>query len=256
MIVSALNTDLTTTSSGFLEKRDPRGKMVITVLLVITILTLHWEKPWQIAAVFVCLGILLILSKKSIGAYLKPLLKIIPMMLIISIVLPFRSFVPSEESWFSLFTLPIYKSGLLRFLELNIKFIFLVIGMLILLATTSIKHLLQSLESFRLPVWLSAILYYMVYFVFLLKDELYRQFMAYKSRSIYLPFWKRLRIIARMTAVYFIRLINRSERTTLAMISRGFYGRIYSHRKLFWETADSILLGITIFVLFSIKVWL
>jgi len=242
-------------NSGFLASRDPRGKILIMILLLGFILSLEIQNLAQILVTFVILILLMLMSGKSLLYFPGMIIKLLPMFILISFILPFRSFAEAEQPLWQLLGIPIYSTGLTQFLEINIKFVFFLSTTLIFLAATSIQEFMKSLEAFRLPVWLSAILYYMIYFIFLLKEELFRQYLAYKSRYIQLPFLKRLRIISRMTAVYFIRVIERNERVSLAMISRGFSGKVYNHKSLSWTLDDSVMLSVTVCIIILLKVF-
>ncbi len=255
-MLSTLNIHTENAPSGLLADRDPRSKLLMTLFLLAAVLSLRVHQPLQTVSLSLVFSGLLFLGGKPLRYYIKMILRVLPMMLLISIVLPFRSFDASEIPLLQFSFLSIYPSGLLQFIGLNIKFILVVSGTLILLTTTTAQELMKSLESFRLPSWLTAVLYFLAYYIYLLKEELYQQYLAYQSRYIHLSFRKRFGIIARMTIVYFIRVIDRSERVTMAMISRGFTGRIFSQQGLRWRFADSLLLVFTVLLIIIIKVFM
>jgi cobalt/nickel transport system permease protein len=244
-----LSLEHTSSKDSALADLDPRSKIFSALLLIVTILSLTIHTPSQILVLSIFLLILIIGSQKPVRLYGKAILRILPMVLVLTIILPFKSYSVSENPLHDWQYLSLYESGLERFLIINIKLLLVVSVSLIFLYTTSLSKILQGLEAFRLPAWLTAVLYYMVYFIYLLKEELFRQYLSYKSRYIQLPLRQKVRIISRMVAVYFIRIIERSERNTLAMISRGFTGRVFTQRSLHWRTSDSVFMfGVILFI--------
>jgi cobalt/nickel transport system permease protein len=242
-------------NSGYLVSVDPRAKTILMIVLIGLILSLEIQNIPEVSLTLLFICILIIFSGKTVTRYTRMLVKLLPMIILVCIVLPFRSFTVPDHIVWKIFGLPIFNSGLLRFMELITKFIFIISGSMVFLATTTIQEFMRSLESLHLPVWLGAIFYYLSYFIFLLKEELFRQYLAYKTRYIRLSILKKLLVISRMTAVYFIRIIERNERVTLAMISRGFTGKVYNHKTLNWTRNDSLFLLVSVFFIVLIKVF-
>ena len=109
--------------------------------------------------------------------------------------------------------------------------------------------MLKGLEKLRVPSLITAIISFMYRFIFLLIDEVERMILAYQSRYFKLSLRKRLKFIASMIGLLFIRTYERGERIYLAMESRGFQGTIHTLNELHWKKTDTVTAVIFVIIL-------
>jgi cobalt/nickel transport system permease protein len=125
-------------------------------------------------------------------------------------------------------------TGLSRFVSILIRS-WLSIQMAILLtATTQFPDLMHALRHLRVPHLLVAIISFMYRYLFVLVDEAMRLLRAREARSARLPgssggsIWWRARIAGNMVGQLFLRSYERSDRVYNAMLARGYQGHFYT----------------------------
>ena len=97
---------------------------------------------------------------------------------------------------------------------------------LVLAATTSPQSLLQGLVRLRVPAPMVSILAFMVRYADVVGGEVARMRIARKSRAFSARGIRAWPVLARGAGSLFIRSYERGERVHLAMLSRGYAGRL------------------------------
>lgn len=127
--------------------------------------------------------------------------------------------------------------GIERFLTLMLRTWTSVQMALLLSATTSLPDLMHALRHLRVPAVLTAIIGFMVRFLFVLAEEASRLITARAARSAAaegrraggsLP-W-RARVAGGMAGQLLVRSLDRAERVHSAMLARGFDGELLTLR--------------------------
>jgi cobalt/nickel transport system permease protein len=94
-------------------------------------------------------------------------------------------------------------------------------------ATTTVPELVGALERLRMPRILVAIISFMVRYMDVVTDEMRRMRIARLARG-HDPRWIwQAQAVAKSAGALFIRSFERGERVHLAMLSRGYDGRLY-----------------------------
>ncbi len=101
-----------------------------------------------------------------------------------------------------------------------------VLASLTLAATTEPRDLLAGLERLRLPQQLVQIMGFMVRYLDVVTDEMRRMRVARESRGFTARNPRHWPVLARSAGALFIRSYERGERVHLAMLSRGYTGRM------------------------------
>jgi cobalt/nickel transport system permease protein len=226
---------------------DPRLKIMMMLVFIIMVVTISYEKRhWLLVYLAVPL-VLAGLSRISILHFLSKLFKLYPMILVITIFIPF--FPLPNETPQQFLGISISSSGLQKFILINAKSILILFISIVLTTTTDFMMLSKGLEKLRMPSVMIAIISFIYRFIFLLIDEVERLLMAYQSRYLKLSLSKRIKIIASMIGLLFIRTYERGERVYLAMESRGFQGTIYTLNDLCWKRYDTLVAVIFLAIL-------
>ncbi|HHU09406.1 MAG TPA: cobalt ECF transporter T component CbiQ [Intrasporangiaceae bacterium] len=93
-------------------------------------------------------------------------------------------------------------------------------------ATTEPRDLVRGLDQLRLPQPLVQIMSFMLRYLEVVSDEVRRMSIALASRGFRARSLRHWPVLARTLGALFIRSFERGERVHLAMVSRGYTGRI------------------------------
>nr|WP_277602128.1 cobalt ECF transporter T component CbiQ [Nocardioides sp. KC13] len=141
---------------------------------------------------------------------------------VFAVLMPFIAHGPRIE----VLGLSLSESGLLSAWGLLAKGTLGVIAGLMLAATTTPQELVHGLERLRLPQQLVQIMAFMVRYLEVVTDEMRRMAVARASRGFVARNPLHWPVLARSVGALFIRSFERGERVHLAMVSRGYTGRM------------------------------
>jgi cobalt/nickel transport system permease protein len=139
-----------------------------------------------------------------------------------AVLLPFVATGPQTE----VLGVSVSQHGLEAGIALLIKGTLGVLASLTLAATTEPSELLLGLERLRLPQQLVQIMSFMVRYLDVVTGEMQRMKVARESRGFTARNPKHWPVLARSAGALFIRSYERGERVHLAMLSRGYTGRM------------------------------
>jgi cobalt/nickel transport system permease protein len=219
------------TQDSLLHRLDPRVKVVITVLFIISNAALP-DGAW--VAFLLAWGLVLtvnLLARLEPAYALKRSLIALPFALAgltVIFTLPGRpAFTLPLGPW----TLTATDAGLTRFASLVTRSWLSVQMAILLVATTRFPDLMHALRHLRLPYLLVAVISFTYRYLFVLTDEVMRLLRARDARSAR-PVggggggslvW-RARVAGNMAGQLFLRSYERSERVYNAMQARGYRG--------------------------------
>lgn len=170
----------------------------------------------------VVLGVLLV-STVPPTYVLKRLVMELPFV-VFALLMPFIATGPRQE----VLGITLSEPGLLAGWALLAKGTLGVLAGLTLAATTEARDILVGLERLRLPQPLAQIMGFMVRYVDVVTDEMRRMRISLESRGFAAHSPRHWPVIARSAGALFIRSYERGERVHLAMLSRGYDGRLPS----------------------------
>jgi cobalt/nickel transport system permease protein len=159
-----------------------------------------------------------------------PLTWLLPRMLVevpfvvFAVLMPFIARGPEV----SFLGMQVSESGLLAGWTLLAKGTLGVIAGLTLAATTTPPDVVRGLERLRLPSMLVQIAAFMIRYLEVVADDLRRQNVALASRGFVTRDPRHWPVLAKSVGALFIRSYERGERVHLAMLSRGYDGRMPS----------------------------
>jgi cobalt/nickel transport system permease protein len=142
--------------------------------------------------------------------------------LVFAVLLPFVATGPQVE----VLGVSVSQHGLEAGIALVIKGTLGVLASLTLAATTEPQDLLAGLERLRLPSQLVQIMAFMVRYVDVVTGEMQRMKVARESRGFNARNPRHWPVLARSAGALFIRSYERGERVHLAMLSRGYTGKM------------------------------
>lgn len=213
--------------NGFLQKLDGRIKIPAVFLIILSVVFTDPHSCWLFAGYAAMILILFIMSRIPLSHISRRALTVIPFILLISAFIPFIK----KGQVIGVYSLGILKltftdDGLLIFWNILIKSLLSTLTLFLLIGTTRHACLLRSMQQLGCPKVIVMILAFMYRYLFVLEDELEIMQQARLSRTVGGSRWFRARTLAYVLGNIFIRSYERGEAVYLAMLSRGFDGRI------------------------------
>ena len=220
------------TGESSIHRLDPRVKVVVTVLFILSNVLLP-DGAWLAFAL--AWGLILLtsgLAKLGLGYALKRSFVALPFALA-AVTVVFN--VPGEPlfvwklgPWHLVAT----DAGVIRFASIVIRTWLSVQMAILLTATTRFPDLMHALQHLRVPQLLVAIISFMYRYLFVITDEALRLMRAREARSARSAAsagggslaW-RARITGNMVGQLFLRSYERSDRVYNAMLARGYKGQ-------------------------------
>ncbi|WP_205474376.1 cobalt ECF transporter T component CbiQ [Nocardioides sp. SYSU D00038] len=191
--------------------------LAFVVLVVATPREWFWAFGVHLAVVLAVIGV----SRVPPSYLLKRMVVEVPFV-VFALLLPFVAHGPHTE----VLGVTVSEPGLLGAWGLLAKGTLGVLASLTLAATTEPHDLLAGLERLRLPDLLVQIMGFMVRYLDVVTTELQRMRVARESRGFSARNPTHWPVLARAAGALFIRSYERGERVHLAMLSRGYTGRM------------------------------
>jgi cobalt/nickel transport system permease protein len=209
---------------GPVHRLEPHTKLVavLAFALVVVATPVHagWA-PWAYAAFLGLLLSVATVAGTGAGRLFRSLVVEVPFVLF-AVLLPVVSRGPRTE----VLGLSLSESGLATGGSILAKATLSVLAATLLAATTEPRALLRGLERLRLPSMLVQILMFMIRYADVVGGELRRMRVARESRGFRARHLGALRVLGPAAGSLFIRSYERGERVHLAMLSRGYTGRL------------------------------
>ena len=205
-----------------LVHRTP-AHLEVLALLAFMVLVVATPRDWHpafvgyLAAIAAVIG----LSRVPPAYILKRTVIEVPFVLF-AVLLPFVATGPQTE----VLGVSVSQHGLEAGIALLVKGTLGVLASLTLAATTEPQELLVGLERLRLPQQLVQIMSFMVRYLDVVTGEMQRMKVARESRGFTASNPRHWPVLARSAGALFIRSYERGERVHLAMLSRGYTGRM------------------------------
>lgn len=197
-------------------------KIVATVLFVLAVVATPREAVWAFALHLLVLVGAIRISRVPLRHLLPRLVVEVPF-LVFALVMPFVATGPTVPVG----PLELSEPGLWGAWAIVVKGTIGALASLLLASTTQAPDVVAGLARLRLPQQLVQILAFMIRYVDVVAGDLRRMRIARESRGFQggsLSAWP---ILASTAGALFIRSYERGERVHLAMLSRGYQGRLH-----------------------------
>lgn len=219
------------TAESLIHRLDPRVKLVITVLFIVSNVLLP-DGAWPAFGLAWGMALLvnLLANLKITYAFKRSFIALPFALAAITIIftLPGQPIIAfSLGSW----QITATDAGLIRFGSIVARSWLAVQMAILLVATTQFPDLMHALRHLRLPQVLVAVISFTYRYLFVLVDEAMRLMRAREARSARLAKGKgggsilwRARVAGNMVGQLFLRSYERSDRVYNAMLARGYRG--------------------------------
>ncbi|MGY1844295.1 cobalt ECF transporter T component CbiQ [Modestobacter sp. SYSU DS0875] len=206
------------------HRLEPHTKLVavLAFALVVVLTPVHagWA-PLAYAGFLLLLLAVAAVARVRPGRLLRGLVVEVPFVLF-AVLLPFVARGPRTD----VLGLSLSENGLAAGGSILAKATLSVLAATLLAATTDPRALLRGLERLRMPSVLVQILGFMIRYADVVGGELRRMRVARESRGFRARHLGALKVLGPAAGSLFIRSYERGERVHLAMLSRGYTGRI------------------------------
>lgn len=172
--------------------------------------------------------VVILLSRVPLG-YLLPRMVIEVPFLVFAALIPFIAEGPRVDVPVLGWELSLSESGLVAAWGLAVKGTLGVLASLTLAATTEPGEVLRGLQRLRFPDLLVQIMGFMVRYLDVVSADLGRMITAMRSRGVDPRSPRHWPALARTLGALFVRSYERGERVHLAMLARGYDGRLPEH---------------------------
>ena len=206
------------------HRLEPHAKLVAVLGFALVVVATPVHAAWSWAAYGGHLALVLLAAAVAgvgPGRLARGLAIEVPFVLF-ALLLPFVAQGPRVE----VAGIAVSESGLVAAGGLLAKATLSVLAAVVLSATTEPRALLAGLERLRLPSLLVQILMFMIRYADVVSGELQRMRVARESRGFVGRNLGALRVLGPAAGSLFVRSYERGERVHLAMLSRGYTGRM------------------------------
>jgi cobalt/nickel transport system permease protein len=203
------------------HRMAPEVKIAAMVLLTIVVVLTPREEFWAFAGYTVLIAIVAALARVRPGWLLKRSLIEVPFV-ILAVALPFMGH-GDRVTWLGM---SLSVEGLYGAWNILVKGTLGVLASLLLVATTTTRDLLIGLDRLRCPQIITQIATFMLRYLEVILGEARRMHVARLSRGYDPRFLWQVKAFAIGVGSLFLRAFERGERVYLAMVSRGYTGRL------------------------------
>jgi cobalt/nickel transport system permease protein len=232
------------------HRRDPRAKLLgllgVTVVAVSTPVT-----AWPVLAA--CAGVLTAVAAAArVPArelWRRGRLVLVPVLLVACLLPLLRT----GGATYALGPLVLHEAGLLVLAAVAAKATIGTASAVLLGSTTSFPALLAGLEAMRAPRLLVLIAGFMYRYLFVLAAEVERMRAALVARAFRPRHALASAPLGRLAAALFLRTYGRGERVYLAMLARGYHGRMPRLAPLAFTRADAAFVALVLVAVLPLR---
>jgi cobalt/nickel transport system permease protein len=202
--------------------RAPAHLKILTLLAFMLVVVATPREWYPVFGLYLLLAVAVIALSRVPPTYILKRSVVEVPFLFFALLLPFVATGPTTE----VLGVTVSQHGLLAAWGLLVKGTLGVLASLTLAATTEPQEILLGLERLHLPAQLVQIMAFMVRYLDVVTGEMQRMKVARESRGFSARNPRHWPVLARSLGALFIRSYERGERVHLAMLSRGYTGRM------------------------------
>ena len=233
------------------HRLDPRAKVLglvaVTVIGVSTPLAL-WPVYVGCALALVCVAAAARVPLRQLWRRVRVVL---PLVLLVGLFVPL---VRTGGTAYELGPLTVHEAGLAVLGALAAKATIGTLSAVLLGVTTSFPAILRALEALRVPRLFVLIASFMHRYLFVIVEELGRMRAALAARAYRPRHVRDAAPLGRVATAMFLRTYGRGERVYLAMLARGYDGRMPELEPLRLRAADLVFVALVLAALLPLRV--
>lgn len=199
----------------------PEAKIVAVVVFILAIVITPAAQFWAFGCYALIVGVLVAASGVPVRVIAPRMLIEVPF-IVFALLMPFFGTGPTVE----VLGLTLTQAGLLAAWGIIVKGTLGVVCSILLAATTPARDLLLGLDRLHVPPLIVQIASFMLRYTHVVGAEVERMRLARAARGFEATGVRSWPVLSQGAAALFIRSYERGERVHLAMLSRGFTGRL------------------------------
>ncbi|MGP4024269.1 cobalt ECF transporter T component CbiQ [Actinomadura sp. 3N407] len=203
------------------HRLPPQTKIVAVLAFVLLVVATPRERMWAFGVYALLLAAVALLARVPLRTVARRTVIEVPFVAF-AILLPFVA----EGEKIGLLGLRVSEGGMWDAWNILAKGTLGVVASIVLAATTEPRLLLLGIERLRMPSLLTQIATFMLRYVDVVTAELGRMKVARASRGFEARGVRATGVLAKSVGALFLRSYERGERVHLAMMSRGYDGRM------------------------------
>jgi len=207
------------------HRLDARVKLLCATVLVIAILATPVARPWLLAAWAAMLLAIAGASGLPARWIAKRLAILLPFLALGTLALPFVPPTETTDAW-QLAGLELSREAALVWLSVGGKCLLALLAATLLTGATTSAALLRAAGALGVPRTLTALTGFAISYLAALGEEAGRMITARRARGRVRGTARNLRVAGSMIATLMVRTVERAERIALAMVARGYRGRM------------------------------
>ncbi|MHA1572600.1 MAG: cobalt ECF transporter T component CbiQ [Alphaproteobacteria bacterium] len=240
-----------------IHRLDARTKIITLLSLIVVNVSTPPNAFGAFGGYLAVILAVILLSRVPLGYVFFRSLVVIPFVLMVAAFVPFLKGGGGSYS-LGVGGLRVSQSGLMVLWNTFVKSYIAVLSMIALSSTTPFPQLLRGLEQLGAPKLCVMLASFTYRYIFVLVEEAERMKRARDARCYGGRWLWHAKVIGQMIGTLFLRSYERGERVYVAMVARGFDGRIVGFRKTRLATSDYVfaLLALAgVFVLRTAAIW-
>lgn len=203
------------------HRLPPQCKLLAVFAFAVVVVATPRERFWAFAVYAALLGGVALAARVPVGHVLRRMVIELPFVLF-AFLIPVIGM--GERT--TVLGVSLSVQGLWAAWNILVKATLGVIASILLAATTEPRVILVGAQRLRLPSLLVQIAMFMLRYMDVIVEEMRRMRVARESRGFEARNFRQIPVIARSAGALFIRSYERGERVHLAMLSRGYAGRM------------------------------
>ena len=203
------------------HRLPPQCKLVAVLAFVLLVVATPRDRIWAFGAYAVLLAAVTATARIPFGTVARRIVIEVPFVAF-AVLLPFVA----EGERITVLGVGMSESGLWGAWNILAKGTLGVVASILLAATTEPRLLLLGIERLRMPQLITQIATFMLRYGDVVAAELGRMRVARASRGFEARDVRATRVLAKSIGALFLRSYERGERVHLAMLSRGYTGRM------------------------------
>ena len=233
------------------HRLDPRAKIVglIAITLVAVSTPVH---AWPVfgACALVLAGVAYLARVRARDIWRRARF-VLPVVLFAALLIPlFRT----GGETYSLGPLTLHEDGLETFAAVAAKATIGTVAAVLLGATTTFPSVLRGLEAMRVPRLFVLIAAFMYRYLFVIVEEVARMRAALAARGYQPRSALQASVLGRVATALFLRTYSRGERVYVAMLARGYDGRMPRLTPLVFGRADVAFVAAVLSALVPLRI--
>jgi len=210
-----------------LHRVDARVKVVCTAALIVAGLAVPIAENWRLALLGGLMVALAAASRLPARWIAKRMLILLPFLIIAALLLPFAPVLGAEDALsIPHLGLTLSRTALSAYVSVSGKCLLALFASTLLVGTTRTVDLLRAGQALGLPRTVTALMGFAATYLAVLSEEAGRMVTARDSRGKVRGLIRNLRVAGSMMRALMVRTFERGERIALAMVSRGYRGRM------------------------------